>query len=311
MNKLYYLLFSSSILFLSHLPALAQRPKPAAVTMPPTDTVYFDRDWTRTETLEEVAYARIAHRTVDGKTVGTVRDYFYPSWKKQGEGKLLSENPDVLTGICAGWHESGQLSFRGTYVLGQAQADFKSWNEAGREIKCRYLTQDALPLISATLSCLNCMNSSRKVFTVELPVNTSGVVYKLDLRDTGQPPVTWSTTLSLAGTLATGGMAAPALLTATASALASRGNVTIATKPTKCHWYITASSDAAQQFLDTKGFISNLRALYRRETNVPQTTSPLALEAGTRRLYICVNNDNQATDATATLSVTALVQACQ
>lgn len=310
MLKFYYIFFIGFILFAFHPAALAQRPRPAALTLPPADTIYFDRDWARTETLEEVAYARIAHRAANGKTVGTVRDYFYPSWKKQGEGKLMSESPDVLMGICTGWHENGQLSFRGTYVNGQAQADFKSWNEGGHEIKCRYQTQDALPLITATLSCLNCMNSSRKVFVVDLPVNTAGVVYKLDLRDTGQPPVTWSTALSLAGTLATGGMAAPALLTATASSLAGRGNLAT-TKPTKCHWYITASSDAAQQFIATKGFISDFRTLYRRETNVPQATSPLTLETGTRRLYICVNNDNQTTDATATLSVTALVQVCQ
>jgi hypothetical protein len=63
---------------LASLPALAQRPKPAAVTLPPVDTVYFDRDWERTETLEEVAYAPIARHDATGRTVGTVRDYFYP-----------------------------------------------------------------------------------------------------------------------------------------------------------------------------------------------------------------------------------------
>ena len=143
--------------------ALAQRPKPAAVTSPQADTVYFDRDWERTETLEEVAYARIARHDASGKTVGSVRDYFYPSWKKQGEGKLLSESPDVLTGLCTGWYENGQLNFRGTYVKGQAQADFKSWREDGREIKCRYATQDALPISTATIHCSNCMHLSRKV----------------------------------------------------------------------------------------------------------------------------------------------------
>ena len=33
--------------------------------------------------------------------------------------------------------------------------------------------------------------------------------------------------------------------------------------------------------------------------------------AGIRRLYVCVSNDNYTTDATATLSVTALVQTCK
>ena len=60
------------------LPGMAQRPRPAATSLPPADTVYFDRDWDRTETLEEVAYARVARRTPEGKTIGTVRDYSYP-----------------------------------------------------------------------------------------------------------------------------------------------------------------------------------------------------------------------------------------
>ena len=62
------------LLLIISIPALAQRPKPAAVSLPPADTVYFDRDWERTETLEEVSYARIAHHEAAGKAVGTVRN---------------------------------------------------------------------------------------------------------------------------------------------------------------------------------------------------------------------------------------------
>jgi len=111
-------LFSARLFLLICLPALAQRPKPASVSLPPADTVYFDRDWERTETLEEVAYARIAHHDAAGKTMGTVRDYFYPAWKKQWEGKMATEGPDKAMGLCCGWHENGQVSFRGTYVNG-------------------------------------------------------------------------------------------------------------------------------------------------------------------------------------------------
>lgn len=308
MTKLYLLSFVFIMLKFS---ASAQRLKPAAASLPPADTIYFDRDWVRTETLEEVAYARIAHRTANGKTVGTVRDYYYPSWKKQGEGKLLSENPDVLTGICTGWHESGQFSFRGTYVNGQAQADFKSWNEAGREIKCRYTTRDALPLSRAEIHCSTCMYLSRKVFEVDVPVGTVGIVYKLDVRDEGQPPVSWSTALKLAGALTNPATGTMALLSLTASALNSQGSGEAPAKSTKCHWYITADPEAAQQFLDTKGTISKPNVCYRAEENTPTETRPLTLAPGTRRLYVCVNNDNIRTDATATLSVTALVQTCQ
>jgi hypothetical protein len=306
MTKRYFLPF---LLLIISVPGMAQRPKSAAVSLPPADTVYFDRDWERTQTLEECAYARIAHRNAAGQPIGTVRDYFYPSWKKQSEGKMTHESPDRASGLCQGWYENGQLSFRGTFVNGQAQADYRSWHEDGRPITCAFSTRDALPLINATLGCLNCMASSRKVFTVDLPANTVGIVYKIDLRDEGQPPVSWSTAFSLVATVGTGGAAAPALLTSVASSLASRGSSS-ATKPTKCHWYITASPVAAQQFMDTKGSISLPNACYRSETNVPQVTSPLPIAGGTRRLFVCVNNDNQTTDATATLSVTALVQAC-
>jgi hypothetical protein len=305
MVKSYSLLF---LLLLISVPMLAQRLQPASVSLPPVDTVYFDRDWERTKVLEECAYARIAHRNATGQPVGTVRDYYYPSWKKQSEGKMTHENPDRANGLCTGWYENGQLSFRGTFVNGQAQADYRNWHEDGRPVTCTFATRDALPLINATLGCLNCMASSRKVFTIDLPINTVGIVYKLDLRD-GSQPVSWSTALSLAATVGTGGAAAPALLASVASSLASRGGNS-ASKPTKCHWYITASPVAAQQFLTSKGFITTPNVLYRSETNVPQVTSPLTIVGGTRRLFVCVNNDNQTADATAALSVTALVQGC-
>ena len=164
--------------------------------------------------------------------------------------------------------------------------------------------------MTATLGCLNCPSSSRKVFTIDLLPGTVGVVYKLDLRDTGQPLVSWSTALALAGTLGTGGATAPALLMAASSTLASRGSAA-PTKPTSCHWYVTGNPLAARQFTDTKGTITDQRLLYKAESNVPQVTRPLSLPAGLRQLYICVNNDNQLTSATATLSVTALVQTCE
>lgn len=308
MTKQYFL---QALFFMICLPALAQRPKPAAVSLPPADTVYFDRDWERTETLEEVSYARVARHDADGKTVGTVRDYFYPSWKKQWEGKMVSEGPDKPVGLCCGWHENGQVSFRGTYVNGAKQADFRSWRPDGREITCASRLVEALPLSNATIHCSNCMNSSRNVFTVDIPDGTVGIVYKLDVRDEGQPPVSWSTALAMAAVVGSGGAAAPALLGTAASALSRQGNNAPPTVSTKCHWYITPDPAAADEFLATKGTITNVQACLRAASNTPQETRPIALPAGTRQLFVCVNNDNYTTDATATLSVTALVQGCR
>ena len=291
--------------------ANAQRPKPAAATLPPADTVYFDRDWERTETLEEVAYARIARHDAAAKPIGTVRDYFYPSWKKQWEGKLASEGPDKPTGLCTGWHENGQLSFRGTYVNGVQQPDFRSWHEDGREIKCVYTTADALPLSNATIHCSNCLHISRKVFEVDLPEGTVGIVYKLDVRDEGQPPVSWSTALSLAGALSNPATGAAALLSMASSALDKQSTGVAPTVSTKCRWYITPNPKAVEQFMATKGSITLPNSCFRLAANTPQETRPMPLPPGTRRLYVCVNNDNYTTDATATLSVTALVKQCK
>ncbi|MFD1470287.1 toxin-antitoxin system YwqK family antitoxin [Hymenobacter caeli] len=308
MAKHYFLFF---LFLIISVPALAQRPKPAALVLPPADTVYFDRDWERTATLEEVAYARIAHHDAAGKALGTVRSYYYPAWKKQWEGKLANEGPYKPTGICCGWHPNGQPSFRGTYVNGQQQADYKSWREDGREIKCRSVMQDALPLSTATLHCSNCMHGSRKVFTVDIPDGTVGIVYKFDVRDEGQPPVSWSTALAVAAVVGSGGTAAPALLGTAASALTRQGNSAPPTVSTKCHWYITPDPAAAQQFMATKGTIADPQSCLRVATNTSQETRPIALPSGTRQLFVCVNNDNYTTDATATLSASALVQGCQ
>jgi hypothetical protein len=191
------------------------------------------------------------------------------------------------------------------------QADFRSWRADGREIKCASKMVEALPLSNATIHCSNCMHSSRKVFTVDIPDGTVGIVYKLDVRDEGQPPVSWSTALAVAAVAGSGGAAVPALLGTAASALVKQGNNAPPTVSTKCHWYIMPDEDAAQQFLDTKGTISPDKLCLRAALNTPQETRPITLPPGTRRLFVCVNNDNYTTDATATLSVSALVQACK
>lgn len=298
------------LLLLSSLPALAQRPKPAAVRLPPADTVYFDRDWERTETLEEVSYARIARHDAAGKTVGTVRDYFYPSWKKQWEGKMASEAPDKPIGLCCGWHENGQVSFRGTYVNGVQQADFRSWQANGREIKCKYATEDALPLSNATIHCSTCVHLSRKVFEVEVPEGTAGIVYKLDIRD-GETPPSWSTAIGLASAFSNPATGTVALLSMVASTLSTQNTGPAPTVSTKCRWYITLDPAAVQEFMAKQGTITIPNSCLRMATNTPQETRPITLPPGTRRLYVCVNNDNYRADATATLSVTALVKTCQ
>lgn len=299
------------LLTTSYYSSFAQSPKTAPSTLTVPDTAFFDQDWERTTIPEDRKFARIMRHTSDGKPSGTVRDYFYPSWKKQFEGKLLSEAPDVPQGLCTGWYESGKLHFRGTYAGGQQQADFRQWHENGKEVKCTFVYNDALPLSKAKLHSYYNDGSSRKVFVVDLPIDTKGVVYKLDIRDEGEPPVSWATGLALAAAVTNPALGATALLSAGSNALSKQGSNASPITSTKCHWYITDNAATAKEFLTTKGKISNEETCYKSTRNITQETREISVSPGTRQLFFCVNNDNQTTAATATLSVSALVQRCQ
>jgi hypothetical protein len=295
-------LFSVSLL--PALPALAQQQQ--VISLP--DTIYFDQNWERTAVPEDRVFARITRRGPTGKPISTVRDYYLPSWQKQWEGKLVSEQPDVAQGLCTSWYQTGKLQSRGSYLQGKTQADFQRWAEDGHLVTCRFKYQDVLPLSKGKMGEQLSTTRSRQVFTVELPAETVGVVYRLDIRDEGTPPISWNSALALgaayfnptatlAGMLATG--------TRTLSSATAAPAVT-----TKCHWYIVPDAAAAEEFMRTKGFITG-KPSYRQATNVCAETRELQLAPGTRRLYICVNNDNDMTAATATVSVSALVRGCE
>ncbi len=290
-------------------PGLAQSKKLTSAPLPAPDTTYFDRNWERTEVPEDWSFARIARHGATGQPMGLVRDYFYPSWKKQWEGKLAHEQPDVPQGLCTGWYESSRINFLGTYVSGQKQADFKTWAEDGHLITCRYDYKEALPLSTGKLHSYYNSGSSRQVFSVDLPLNTVGVVYRLDIRDEGQPPISWSTAMALGAAYFSPATTVTGLLATGAQSLAQQP-VGAPPASTKCHWYIVPDEAAAQQFLDTHGSITN-QPCYRQGKNICAETREIAVAPGTRRLYVCINNDNETTAATATLSVSALVQTCK
>ena len=289
---------------------LAEQLRSNVSTFPPVDTVYFDQDWERTAIAEDRKFARILRRSPEGRPSGTVRDYYYPSWKKQWEGKLASEAPDVAHGLCTAWHENGRLYFRGTFVRGQAQDDYQEWRDNGKLIKCRYETSEALPISVAKLLPTSGfhIDENRHVFSVDIPASATGIVYKLDLRDEGQPPVTWSSALAIGAAFAAPISASTALL-ASSRALAQTDRSAPATFSTKCRWYVTDQLPAMKAFTDN-GVIPDSLDCYRRAYNVCQETRELSLR-GARRLYICVSNLNTLTDARATLRVVSVTKACQ
>lgn len=296
--------YAAQLLFFVSAVAVAQQP-----AAPATDTVYFDHDWERTAIKEDRVYARIARHDAQGKTVGTVRDYFYPSWKKQFEGKLLQETPDKATGLCTGWYESGQLHFKGTFAQGLPQTDYREWRETGQEIKWVYAWREALSIDGVKLHSYFNTGSSRQVIPIDLPAGTVGVVYKFDIRDEDQPPVTWSTAITLAASLAAAPASAGAsfLLSAGAKAVASESKPVAVT--TKCRFFIVDNEQLTVPFVTyaTKGTMPAAAACYQQAINRAQETRELIVPAGTRKLYFAVQNDNSRTSARVKLTVSALV----
>jgi hypothetical protein len=289
---------------------LAQKPKAPVI---PADTVYFDQDWERTAILEDAKYARLVRHDPAGKPLGTVRDFYYPGWKKQGEGKLLSEAPDVLTGQCTGWHPNGKMAFRGTYLKGVAQGDFQQWNEAGVAVKCGLVTKELFTQPApTTLHARYTPNESSTVYTVRVPSGIDAVFYALDVRDEGQPPI------SLERIVGMGVMTAKAFVGDTPGAISSfvgqmtsKINTTLQdqmpVKPTKCRFLITADAEVASAYAGNKGRIQAAGMVLNR----PLSSDIIALPAGCQEFYVCISNDNLQTDAIAQLSVKGVVQQCK
>lgn len=298
------------LLLVCVLPGMAQR-KVTVPAAPPVDTVYFDRDWERTMLPEDRSYARIARHTQDGKTTGIVRDFYYPSWKKQWEGKLAQEQPDKPNGLCTSWYEAGGLESKGTYVQGQVQADLQRWAEDGHLVTCRFKYQEALALSTGKMHSYYNSGNSYLVFPVDLPLNTAGVVYRLDIRDEGTSPISWNSAFALGAAYFSPTVTLASMLSAGTRALSSQGAAATPAVSTKCHWYIVPDLAAAQEFMQLKGTITVGKSCYRQASNIGAETREIQLAPGTQRFYICVKNDNDMTAATATVSVSALVRSCE
>jgi len=94
-------------------------------------TVLFGKDWQLTNDSVQVSYYRIVSYK-NGKPEGRVNDY-YRSGKKQWEGFLLSENPDVLDGSSIFYNENGNKEEEGTYASGNPVGKWTSFYDNGRK----------------------------------------------------------------------------------------------------------------------------------------------------------------------------------
>jgi hypothetical protein len=297
-----------AIIGLLPLTAQAQQ-RPPSPPVPPADTLYFDRDWASTSIPEDRTYARLIRHDSEGRPTGIVRDFYYPSWKKQWEGKLLSEAPEVPTGLCTFWYESGKLKARGTYSQGRPGSDYQEWQPTGTLITCKLKSFEALPIETAELHPYMHQGGSQHVFYVNLPENTASAIYRLDIRDIGQPMVSWNNIMTVAKlTALPSGLG---LLQAYVGAMQRDAqNLAAATRPTQCHYFVTTDINQAKNFYTTKGKIPESGFLYAT-SNTMNEVRPLANLNGARQLFICVNNNNMQTPAIAKVSITAFVKECK
>lgn len=105
---------------------------------------------------------------------------------------------------------------------------------------------------------------------------------------------------------------ASSLLTTCVSAMQAESNgLPKPNKPTQCHYFITTDVGQVNSFLQNKGTIpSDGNNLYMNNNTVSEVR-PLTGLAGAQQVFICVNNDNYQTAATAAVSATAFVSVCK
>ncbi|GAB3724070.1 hypothetical protein GCM10027594_05180 [Hymenobacter agri] len=283
-----------------------------AASIPTADTVYFDQDWSRTSIRQDAHYVRLVRHGSDGKPLGTVRDFYYPSWRKQGEGKLLSETPDVLNGLCVSWHENGQLAVRGTFVQGRPQSDIQQWNEQGKPVTCGWEARDVFtPNSPTTLYARYSPLQSSAMYTVPIPAGLDGLFYALDIRDTKAPLVSLENAVAVSAMFvkAYNGDQAGAMQLAVNKAMERLQTVVIPANlpPTKCRYLITADKKLAQYYTDKKGMIETAGLIENR----PSVASIVSIPAGCREFYVCISNDNYQAPALAQLTVKGIVRRCQ
>lgn len=303
MNR--YLLVALGLLPLTSLAQTKTTPKPVIAA----DTLYFDQDWVRTDIPDDRKYARLIRHGADGLPTGTVRDYYLPSWKKQWEGKLVSEDPELASGLCTFWYENGKLKARGTYARGQALGDYQQWRPDGLPVKCQSRLVEALPSEQSQIHSSSHGSEMQHVFQAVLPAGTTSLLYRFDIRDEDQPLISWNSVASLAvGSMVSGLSLVEMGLKAMRTDARQQPSPTVSTQ---CHYFITTSAEVAGNFQRTGSTRLEAATCLYQTSSTQHEIRPLAVPPGTRQLFFCVKNDNTFTAALATLSVTAVVQECK
>lgn len=264
------------------------------------DTTYFDQDWKKTIYLEDAKYARIVKRDLQGQIVGTVRDFYLPSWKTQFEGKLNSENPDVPIGKCTWYFENGKIQSSATYIDGKPSNDIVQYKEDGTKIECRDTLVEIFPFTQNKIVPYFDAGSSRVIHTITNgDLNDFIVQYKI--QDEGS-----NSTFNMATSLM-------ALYTGNIAGLMPllSNNSSRSGGSTKNTFLVTSSRDAAIHFRDNKGSILRDSGYLYSSNNAINETKRFVVDNSVKFFYICIQNDNYKTDAISTVEVVALGRICK
>lgn len=264
------------------------------------DTTYFDHDWKPTLFIEDAKYARVVKRDPIGVIVGTVRDYYYPSWKKQFEGKLLSENPDVPQGLCTFYFENGVIQSQATYENGKPKGQIVQNNEDGTKKDCRDTLLSVYPLNQKKLPSLNDFGSSRAVHTIDVQ-RIKDIIIQYSIADEN------STSLANLGMSL---MSYTTKLGALYSIL-NLGSASNKSTSTKNTFFITSNREAAQYFQNNKGgILSQDGAIFYSENSLSEIKR-YTIPENISQIYICIQNNNQISSAIANLEVAGISKFCK
>jgi len=256
---------------------------------------------------KQIEYVRVSRAT--GQPLGMAKIVYWPSLRDAGEGKtqliggeLKPIGPWVLWYDVTGKRKmmAVEVNAQGEPVLGTIQR----WNEDGTQA-CLAWTE-ALPSTEKRLGSQTGINSwARVAVPVDLPENTASMIVCFDICDNGSPPAIWGAMASAGLTYVTGGM----------SAVVQAGirSLTPSTPPagaaTNCFYFVTDDEGIATRFYNDQTVPPSEACLYmspsaKREQRGYRFTRP------TRRVWVCVENQNFRTAAVTSLSVKALTDVC-
>lgn len=262
------------------------------------DTIYFDINNEKTTIIEDAMFARVFKIGTTNKIVGMTREYYYPSWVKKFEGKMLTQNPDKLDGICSYYYSNGKLNTKVKYEKGKSTV-LELWNEDGMRVKCKDTIVEVAPLTELKLgSSVLSNNTSRTIYTMNMGFLYKSLFIRYQIFDEGLNPE-FTLASSLVSAYYSGGIS---LLKNIFLSKETKENKIL----TKNTIFFTYDRSVASAFMAKKPYDES--KIFNKTQNASLKT--FELKDPTKILYICIQNDNYKTDATARIDAFGSVNYC-